>query len=59
MVPRNLVTGLFTGDWLFVAFDLTMLALSASFGWAAYKMARTRAAAAPRRARRETELAAA
>lgn len=59
MVPRNLVIGLFTGDWLFVAFDLTMLALAAGLGWAAYRMGRSNAVATPRRRRRETELAAA
>lgn len=58
-VPRNLVTGLLTGDWLFVAFDLTMLALAATFGWAAYKMGRSVPTTVPRRARRETGLAAA
>jgi uncharacterized iron-regulated membrane protein len=49
-VPRNGVTGLIAGDWLFVAFDLAMLLLALGFGFAARKAARAKAAA-PRRAR--------
>ena len=50
-VNRNLLTGLLSGDWLFVAFDLAMLALAAAFAVAARKAARGKAARAPRRAR--------
>lgn len=38
-VPRNMLTGLMTGDWLFVAFDIAMLVLAFGFGWAARKAA--------------------
>lgn len=47
--PRNTVTSLIHGDWLFVAFDLVMLMLAAGFAWAARKAARRSAAPAPRR----------
>lgn len=39
-VQRNILTGLLTGDWLFVAFDLVMAMLALSLGWAARKAAR-------------------
>ncbi|MGE4431978.1 MAG: PepSY-associated TM helix domain-containing protein [Sphingobium sp.] len=48
-VPRNGLIGLFTGDWLFVAFDLTMLAAAAGFAWAARKMAQAKTVRPPRR----------
>jgi hypothetical protein len=50
-VPRNGVVGLLSGDWLFVAFDIAMLMLAASFGYAARKAARATTAKPPRRAR--------
>ena len=56
-VPRNGLVGLFTGDWLFVAFDLTMLATAAGFAWAAHRMTRAKATQPPRRlARQPAEL---
>jgi len=39
-VSRNMLTGLVTGDWLFVAFDMAMVTLSFALGWAARKAAR-------------------
>src|SRR5690606_6349885 len=53
-VPRNGLVGLFTGDWLFVAFDLVMLATAAAFAWAARKMTRARAIQPPRRSARQS-----
>ena len=50
-VPRNLLTGLLSGDWLFVAFDLAMIALAVGFGFAAREAAHTKAISS-RRARR-------
>lgn len=50
-VPRNGVVGLLSGDWLFVAFDIAMLMLAASFGYAARKAPRATTAKPPRRAR--------
>ncbi|WP_420144711.1 PepSY-associated TM helix domain-containing protein [Sphingobium sp.] len=50
-VPRNGITGLLTGDWLFVAFDIAMLMLAAGFGFAARKAASASTAKPPRRAR--------
>ena len=50
-VPRNLLTGLLSGDWLFVAFDLAMIALAVGFGFAARKAAHAKAISS-RRARR-------
>lgn len=41
-VPRNMLTGLRTGDWLFVAFDMAMVALAFALGWAARKAARAK-----------------
>jgi hypothetical protein len=35
--PRNLVASLWRGDAVFAGFDLTMLALAALIGWAAWK----------------------
>ncbi|KFL48399.1 hypothetical protein IL54_3828 [Sphingobium sp. ba1] len=31
-----------TGDWLFVAFDMAMVALACALGWAARKAARAK-----------------
>ncbi|MGK2911715.1 MAG: PepSY-associated TM helix domain-containing protein [Sphingobium sp.] len=53
-VPRNMLTGLMTGDWLFVAFDIAMLVFAVGFGWAARKAATLRPAKSPRR-RRDTQ----
>ncbi|MET3827007.1 putative iron-regulated membrane protein [Sphingomonas sp. PvP055] len=36
-VSRNMLTGVMTGDWLFVAFDIAMLLFALGFGWAARK----------------------
>jgi uncharacterized iron-regulated membrane protein len=54
-VSRNMATGLMTGDWLFVAFDLVMLTLAVGFGFAARKAARVKAAKPSRRTRRVQE----
>jgi uncharacterized iron-regulated membrane protein len=54
-VPRNLVTGLMSGDGLFVAFDLAMLTLAAGFGFATRKAAQVKAAKSPRRTRKVQE----
>ena len=35
-----MLTGLMTGDWLFVAFDMTMVTLSFALGWAARRAVR-------------------
>jgi len=37
-----MLTGLMTGDWLFVAFDMAMVALAFALGWAARKAARAK-----------------
>ena len=50
-VPRNGITGLLSGDWLFVAFDIAMLILAIGLGFAARKAARATTAKPPRRAR--------
>lgn len=50
-VPRNGITGLLSGDWLFVAFDIAMLILAVGLGFAARKAARATTAKPPRRAR--------
>lgn len=55
---RGLVVSLIAGDWLFVAFDVVMLALAAGFGWAARKAARAGAARPQRRSARVREVAA-
>lgn len=49
---RSLVASLVAGDWIFVCFDLTMLATSALMGLGAWKLAH-RKPVAIRRARRE------
>jgi len=57
-VPRDLLSGLMTGDWLFLAFDMAMLLLALGFGQAARKAATV--TSKPRRRTRETrEMAAA
>ncbi|WP_292693144.1 MULTISPECIES: PepSY-associated TM helix domain-containing protein [unclassified Novosphingobium] len=54
-VSRNMLTGLMTGDWLFVAFDMVMLVVALAFGWAARKAARAtpKAARVARQASKE------
>jgi hypothetical protein len=57
---RGLLRSAFEGDWLFVAFDLVMLATAASLGFAARK-AHAHAGVAkarPARRRRQTQAAA-
>lgn len=39
-VSRNMLTGLMTGDWLFVAFDMAMVAVAFALAWAARNAAR-------------------
>lgn len=47
--PRNLAVSLWRGDWTYVGFELTVLALAAGFGWAALRAARRAPVAAARR----------
>jgi uncharacterized iron-regulated membrane protein len=48
--PRNLIASLWRGDAVFVGFDLTMLALAALIGWAAWKAHRHKPKTPARRA---------
>ena len=58
-VSRNMLTGLMTGDWLFVAFDMAMVTLSFALGWAARKAARVTPKAVRGTRRKNKELTAA
>jgi uncharacterized iron-regulated membrane protein len=49
---RWLVPSIVSGDWVFAGFDLTMLATSALFGFAAWKFGKRVPHLAPRRGRR-------
>jgi hypothetical protein len=41
-VSRNMLTGLVTGDWLFVAFDMAMVTVASALAWSAHKAARAK-----------------
>jgi hypothetical protein len=41
-VSRNMLTGLVTGDWLFVAFDMAMVTVASALTWSAHKAARAK-----------------
>lgn len=56
-VPRNLVTGLIHGDWLFIAFDVAMIVLATGFAFAASRAARATSRPSRRAARTTDELA--
>lgn len=51
---RGLVQSLMRGDTVFVVFDLVMLATAAAFGWAAWRMTRSKPVTAPVRKARTT-----
>lgn len=55
--PRNPIASIAAGDWLFVAFDLVMLATAAALGWSARKVHRYAPKARVQRAPRAKELA--
>jgi len=37
-----MLTGLVTGDWLFVAFDMAMVTVASALAWSAHKAARAK-----------------
>ncbi|MFT4053565.1 MAG: PepSY-associated TM helix domain-containing protein [Novosphingobium sp.] len=59
MTSRGLGRSLWRGDWVFIGFDLAMLAAAAGFAWTAWKVLRHQPKAAPaRRQRTRVEVAA-
>ncbi|MCG2840660.1 PepSY domain-containing protein [Sandaracinobacter sp. RS1-74] len=55
--PRGLIPSLIAGDWVFVGFDLVMLAMAAACAFTAWKVATHKPKALPRKKRMTAEAA--